>query len=361
MKKMKKKNKKIRIILPIIILIIMIIGVGFCAVNILPTSNKSQKVIFNIKEGDTTKQIVKNLKSKDLIKCEEFIYVYIKLNKISGIKAGMFNLNKNMGPKEIFNIITDSSKAIKDEITITFPEGKNMRKIAEIIESNTKYSKNDVFDALNDKEYIKSLISKYWFLTDKILDDNIYYPLEGYLAPNTYNFEKDADVKDIFKTLLDETGNVLEKNQDKIKNSKMDVHQVLTLASMVESEGKTLEDRKNIAGVFINRINANMPLGSDVTTYYASKIDLGDRDLYKREISSSNLYNTRSTENAGKLPIGPINNPSKNSIDAAINYTTNDYYYFVTDKTGKCYFSKNGDEHNKIINKLKRENKWFEY
>lgn len=111
----------------------------------------------------------------------------------------------------------------------------------------------------------------------------------------------------------------------------------------------------------MNRLKAGMALGSDVTTYYAFKIELGERDLYKKEINSSNPYNTRSAANAGKLPVGPICNPSLNSIIASIEYTPNDYYYFVADKNNKIYFSKNSTEHNNIINKLKKDNLWYEY
>ena len=118
---------------------------------------------------------------------------------------------------------------------------------------------------------------------------------------------------------------------------------------MVESEGVSLEDRKNIAGVFINRLNKNMALGSDVTTYYASKIELGERDLYMSEINSDNPYNTRSAKNAGKLPVGPICNPSKGAIEAAINYTPNDYLYFVATGGGGHNFSKTYEKHRKFV------------
>ena len=130
---------------------------------------------------------------------------------------------------------------------------------------------------------------------------------------------------------------------------------------MVEGEGVTLDDRKNIAGVFINRLNNGMSLGSDVTTYYAAKIELGERDLYKSEINSDNPYNTRSQNNIGKLPIGPICNPSSEAIEAVINYTSNDYLYFVADKNMKVYFTKTDSEHNKIINELKSSGLWYEY
>ena len=157
------------------------------------------------------------------------------------------------------------------------------------------------------------------------------------------------------------TNKILTEYKSGIESSNFKIHQILTLASMVESEGVSLEDRKNIAGVFINRLNKNMALGSDVTTYYASKIELGERDLYVSEINSDNPYNTRSAKNAGKLPVGPICNPSKGAIEAVISYTPNDYLYFVADKNMKVYFTKTDAEHNKKIQELKKQGLWFEY
>ena len=168
-------------------------------------------------------------------------------------------------------------------------------------------------------------------------------------------------MKDIFKKMLDQTDKILTNEKENIEKSKYNIHELLTLASMVESEGVSLEDRKNIAGVFINRLNKGMSLGSDVTTYYAFKIELGERDLKQSEISSDNPYNTRSASNAGKLPIGPICNPSKEAIEAVINYTPNEYLYFVADKNMKVYFNTDDEGHNKTIKELKSSGLWFEY
>lgn len=363
--KKNKKNKKIKIkkifILPIVIIILIIISCIFCYINTIPISKKSDKVTFEIKSGSTIKDIAETLKDEDLIRNYYFFLLYVKVNKISDMQAGDYSLDKNMGLKEITNILKKGSNVTNKEITITFKEGKTMRGIAKTINENTINSYEDVFESLSDDDYIKSLINKYWFLDDVILDSDIYYPLEGYLAPDTYNFKVNATVEDIFEKMLDQTGKILMEYKNKIETSNLKIHQVLTLASMVESEGVTIEDRKNIAGVFINRINKSMPLGSDVTTYYAVKVELGERDLYMSEINSNNPYNTRSDKNAGKLPVGPICNPSKSAIESVINYTPNDYLYFVADKNMKVYFTKTDSEHNKKIQELKKQNLWFEY
>ena len=166
-----------------------------------------------------------------------------------------------------------------EEINITFLEGKNIRWIAKKIASETNNSEEDVYKVLEDKEYTKSLIDTYWFLDDVILDKDIYYPLEGYLYPDTYTFKnKDITVEEIFEAMLNQSDKVLTKYKDKLSN--LSIHKVLTLASIVELEGKSKEDRQGISRVIYNRISKNMSLGSDVTTYYAAKVDLNERDLY---------------------------------------------------------------------------------
>ena len=356
----KKKKKRIKL-LPIIIIIGLIVGIGLCLYLVSPVSTKNDKVIFNIESNTPTVKIIKNLKKKNLIKSEKFTLLFVKLNNYSNIQAGNFELNRNLSLRKIFDILTDSSKIKEDTMTITFKEGKNIRGIVDVIKENTKIDENEIYNTLKDTEYIKSLIEEYWFLTDEILNENIYYPLEGYLSPNTYEFSKKATIKDIFKRMLDQEEIVLDKYKKLMDKEEYSIHKLITLASVAELEGNTLEDRKKIVGVFYNRIHNNIPLGSDVTAYYAAKIDMGDRDLYQDEIISTNPYNTRSMSSAGKLPVGPICNPSEEAIDATLNYTENDYFYFVSDKNGKIYFGKTENEHVKIIEDLKSKGLWFEY
>ena len=104
-----------------------------------------------------------------------------------------------------------------------------------------------------------------------------------------------------------------------------------------------------------------MSLGSDVTTYYAFKVDMGDRDLTVKELNTENPYNTRGPGMSGMIPVGPICNPSKSAIEATLNYKETDALYFVADKNGKVYFTKNNSEHNKKIQELKSKGLWFTY
>ncbi|MBQ1496065.1 MAG: endolytic transglycosylase MltG [Bacilli bacterium] len=363
--KKKKRFKFIRL-LPFIALMIIILGVEFCLINVKPISKTSKKVVFEVEEGTSARTIINDLKKQGLIRNDLFGLVYYKINYLSKneskhLNHGTYLLNKNMSLREIFDKLVSTTSATSETIVLTFHEGKNMRGFVKTITESTSITENDIYNTLNNKEYLKELMDSYWFLGDEILDSNIYYPLEGYLAPDTYEFNKDVTIKEIFKKLLDQEERILGKYKSSIDSSKYNTHEILTLASIAELEGKTLEDRKNIVGVFINRLNNNIPLGSDVTTYYAAKVDMGDRDLYQTEIDSSNLYNTRSMSLAGKLPVGPICNPSSMAIDAVINYKENDYFYFVADKNGKVYFTKTDSEHISKVNELKQKGLWFEY
>ena len=322
-------------------------------------SRKSEKVVVEIKEGSIY-SIGNTLYENGLIRNTLIFKIYVKLNKVKDLKASTYELNKNMKLKEIIKILEEGNSYNPDAIKVTFKEGLNVRKIARVIEEETNNTYDDVLKVVGDSEYIDSLINKYWFLTDSIKNSKIYYPLEGYLFPNTYAFlNKDVSVKEILETMLDEMDKQLTPYKDKIEESEYSVHEIMTLASIVELEGASADDRASVAGVFYNRIKDGWVLGSDVTTYYYLKIDdfkqslNGNKNLY----TCDHAYNTRCTSYVG-LPIGPISNPGKESIEATINYTKHNYYYFVADCKGKTYLNKDATGHYNTIQKLKNENNW---
>lgn len=323
------------------------------------SSDDELKII--VIEPGSVDSIATTLYENDLIRNKFAFKVYVKISRKSNLKAATYSLSENMGARKIVDILYKGTGVNTDQIKVTFKEGLNMRAIAKVIEEETNNTSDDVFSTLEDNEYLTSIIDKYWFIEDDILDNDIYYALEGYLYPSTYYFSsKDVSVKDVFNVMLEETGKQLEPYKEQIETSDMTIHEILTLASIVELEGVTSDDRKGIAGVFFNRLEDGISLGSDVTTYYGAKVDMGDRDLYSEELKECNGYNTRCVTFSG-LPISPVCNSSIMSIEAVLNPTKSNNYYFVADKNRKVYFSKNINEHNKTIAKLKRENLWFEY
>jgi len=359
----KKTNKLAIILISILVLVIVLCIVAFVwySSNLKSVSKQSKIVEIEIKDGMGVSRIASLLEENNVIKNANVMKIYVKVNKIGHLQAGKYKLDASEDMPSILAHLSNGD-VLNNEVKITFIEGKNMRWIAKTIAEKTLNTEEDVFDLLEDEDYIDSLIEKYWFITDEIKDENIYYPLEGYLLPDTYIFENnEVSVKSIFATILSYTEKYLNEYKQEIENSNLTVHQILTLASMAELEGKSTEDRAEIIGVFFNRIDKKMSLGSDVTTYYAFKVDMGERDLKAKELNTENPYNTRGPNMIGKIPVGPISNPSKSAIEATLNYKETDALYFVADKNGKVYFTKNNEEHNKIIKKLKDDGLWFTY
>lgn len=329
---------------------------GIYQYEISPTDKKSTATYeVVVKQGMSTSEIADLLKKKNLIKNSFFFKVYMKLNRKQTIKAATYDLKKSMDLDTIISLL-EVGKA-NDDISVTFKEGKTIKDYAKVLSTNTNISEEDFLAKMKDKTYLTSLINSYWFLTDTILNDDIYYGLEGYLAPDTYNFkDKDVSIEEVVKTLLDQEEKNLEPYKNKV--NKANIHDILTLASMAELEGVKEKDRKMIVGVFQNRLSKNMNLGSDVTTYYAFSEDM-TKDLTSEMFNTYNPYNTRSSQMAGKLPVGPICNPSKSSIEASINPTSSDYYYFVADKNGNVYYTKTSSEHSAKVKELKDKGDWI--
>lgn len=358
--------KKLRNIAMILFFSIAILLTVFCCLynyNLTPVDkNDDTKIEIIITSGTSVKQIGKLLEEKDLIKNSNFFYMYCKIYKVNDMKATTYQLSRSMSLEEIIEVLREGNGYNPDEITITFQEGINMRKVAKIIAENTNNTEDDVFTLLKDEKYLDSLIDEYWFLTDEIKNKKIYYSLEGYLFPETYNFKnKDVTVKEIFKKMLDQTNSILTPYKSVINGSKYTLHELLTLASIVELEGVNTNDRNGIASVFYNRLENNWSLGSDVTTYYGAKVEMNERDLYTSEINAINDYNTRPAAMAGKLPVSPVSNVSEASIKAVLYPVDSDYFYFVADKYGTVYFTKTYKEHLATINKLKSEGAWIEW
>lgn len=355
-----KKFKNIALSLIVILSVVVVAVCTYYNINMAKVSNDSTLKEITIEAGSID-SIANNLKKNNLIKNVTIFMIYTRLTNKTNLKAGTYNFSEDMGVKKIVDILKKGSKINPNEISITFKEGINIRKIATLISENTNNSYDDVIKKASDETFIDTLINKYWFLTEDIKNKNIYYSLEGYLFPDTYRFNnREVTTEEIFTKMLDEMDKKLSKYKDEINKSDLSVHEIITLASIVELEGAKATDRKGVAGVFYNRLasSAYPTLGSDATTYYASKIDDWSYSLTYKELNDcKNKYNTRCSSNTG-LPIGPICNPGIESIEATINPDKHEYYYFVADCNGKVYLTKNSTEHNNIINKLKKEDNW---
>lgn len=352
-----RSKMKLSIIILIIVLVIFNTCLGIFLFNMSSVSNKKNGNIveINIENGASANTILGLLKEKNLIRSELFCKIYLKLSNYN-IQAGIYEFSTNYSSMKIMKMLNAGDVTNKYVISLTFKEGKNIKDYVSVISSATNNTTEDVYNTLKDSNYIDELINKYWFLTDEIKQTSIYYPLEGYLFPETYYFDnKDVSVKTIFSKMLEQMNKVLIPYKSEIENKNMTIHEFLTLASIVELEGLYSNDRSMIAGVFYNRLKSGDTLGSDVTTYYAVGKSMGEYPvLAQADIDYVSPYNTRLSSMAGKLPIGPIGNPDSVSIQASIEPTSSEYYFFVADcKTGKTVFSKTFNEHVKAVNRIK--------
>ncbi len=305
-----------------------------------------------IPNGSGASMIVELLDENGLIKNKTCAKVHSRIGGYDSLQANNYVFNKAMTLSEMFNAINTGDFNYISKQKFTIIEGTTIPQAAEAIATELQvFSAQEFIDKWADKAYLESLINEYWFLTDDILKDGIMFPLEGYLYPETY-FVTDTEptIESITAAILQKTDEELTARKTDIENMNMSIHEFLSLASVVESESLFEKDRPMIAGVFINRLNEDIALQSDITVLYAlqeKRVDVTYADL---EVDSQ--YNTY--KNPG-LPIGPVCAVPAHTMDDVINYEPSDYLYFFATENGEVLYSKTVEEHEKTVD----ENLWY--
>lgn len=358
MEMIKKINKKQKIIAAVIIAAICIVGMTFVYYfnGIGAVSSKDNEVVVEIPKGSSGSDILQILDENGLIKSEFCAKIYLKFHSYD-FKSNNYVLNENMTLSKMLSIIEGNDQEYISNTKITVIDGQTIPEFAKIIAENTGITYEDIISKWNDKTYLQSLIKDYWFLTDDILQDGIYYPLEGYLAPETYFLTSETtNIEAITKMMLDQTEKHLEKYKEAIENfeitsQKFSIHEFMTLASIVQRESPANdEDRVMIAGVLINRLNKPMRLQSDVTVNYGNQVT--KVDVTYNDLNNDTLYNTYLHDG---LPVGPISAISTDVFNDTLNYTANEYYFFFATKDQKVLYAKTYQEHQENVSK----NKWY--
>jgi UPF0755 protein len=300
----------------------------------VPSNIGSKQIEIEIPEGSTYKQAIYILAKNNLIRDRN---LFILLGKIVGIdkkvRAGYYVFWGNMSPLQVFKKLKDG-KIIENEITIV--EGDSLLEIGRKLASNKIIPLND-FNALSiDRNFLRSL--------------GIDAPsLEGYLYPQTYKFPKGAKPVAVLKLMVnkmrDEFTDDLRKRAEEMGWSE---NEVLTLASIIEREAKTDEERPLISAVYHNRIKKGMPLQSDPTAIYGVKSYR--YKITKNDLRKKTAYNTYVIKG---LPPGPIASPGIKSIQASLYPAKVPYIYFVSKNDGTHYFSKTLSEHIAAIKRIK--------
>lgn len=355
----RRKAKPLFYVVVAFFVIIVVAVAALCTWNILKApvdSKNTEEIQVTIPQGSGVSTIANILKEKKLIKNTTFFKIYVKINNVSSMKASTYPLKQSMSLEEIINILVEGNNYNPDAIKLTFKEGKRVTDYIGVIVGKTNNTQEETENIFKDQTYLKTLITNYWFLTDDILNTNIYYPLEGYLFPDTYYFaNKDVDVKTIIETMLTEMDKKLTPYKQSIEASDLSIHEILTLASVIEKEGKT-KDFKDISSVFHNRLQQGMQLQSCATSYYGMGLEFSDIGIATTEMmNNKNPYNTYIISG---LPVGPISMPGLNSIDAALNPTETNNLFFISDNEGNTYFFATAAEQSRKKEELIKNGKW---
>ena len=344
------KSKKIIIFVGVIALLILAVSIYYIQ-GVSSVSKNKEDVVVTIENGQGVQSILETLDDAGLIKNRMCADIFLKLNHFTNLKANTYILNKGMNLNDIFSILEKPSSKYVLSTKITIKEGETIPEIVKTISKEMKLNEKDVLKELNDKKYLKSLIKEYWFLDNDILKDGIKYPLEGYLYPETYLLShKDPTVKSFIEEALDMMDEKLAPLKEDIKKMNWSTHQFLTFSSIVERESLFDEDRPQIAGVFMNRLNTNMRLQSDITVNYAWQ-----KTGVKVTLNQLTIDSPYNTYKYNGLPIGTISSVSLKTMKSCIYYQINDYLYFFAKKDGKVIYSKTLEEHNRAV----KENKWY--
>ena len=322
---------------------------------------KSTKFIsVEIPENSGSSYIGQLLESAGVIKSGKVFNYYTKFKNISNLKSGYYNLQPSMTMDEIIEALQKkgSDKPQEPSLgTVLVKEGYTIEQIAKAIEVNSSAKKGkhsstglkakDFLKLMKNDVFLTKMKAKYpTLLANLPKDTDAKYVLEGYLFPATYNIHDDTTVESLAEEMLSTMDTYLSPYYATISSSDHNVNEILTLASLVEKEGATDDDRKNIASVFYNRLDSDMALQSNIAVLYALG-KLGQETTLKEDVTIDtnidSLYNDY--VHKGLMP-GPVDSPSLSAIEAVINPSSTKYMYFVADvSTGNVYFAESYEEH----------------
>lgn len=339
---------------------------------------------FEIKAGDNFGKIGNDLQRNNVVTSSWSLQYLAQTNSKFTLLPGKYSLDLPAKPEQIMTQIKDQSEFYskanteqKKEIKITIKEGETVDQIIDQLSKASIASLADLKAEVNKDQFTK----RYEFLPAKLscnygnTNNCAKYYLEGYLYPDTYNFYVNSGANSAIEKLL---GNFETKVWSKVKSqtSSKDFNKVVIMASVIEKEtGRPIDginpsnteevnrEKQNIASVFYNRLENNMKWGSDPTVTYGSGKNLCQQTLISQtdclfldSPEANNKYNTY--ENLG-YPIAPITTPSIGSIQAALNPMQTDDLYFVSDASGKKYFSQSGNGHDRNVAMVQEINKKY--
>ncbi|SHI65518.1 UPF0755 protein [Fibrobacter sp. UWP2] len=324
--------KKIFAIFIVLVVLISFFCVFQAKKRINAPSVNSETVLLEVPKGSSAAKVSQILQEKGVWTDDLAFKLWCKLNPPS-LKAGWFEIPPHQKLESIIGIIESGKNAVRK---VTIPEGRASWEIPAYLKK--------AFPSLDEDRWNK-LVQDPKFTASLGVDAK---SLEGYLLPDTYPFPIDANEETILKQMVAANLKLRDELQEMPGESMWKTlgnwHRVLTLASVVEEETGKADERPLISGVFHNRLRIGMPLGADPTVRFIFRNLTGP--IYKSQLNSDSPYNTRKFK--GLMP-GPISNPGRKAIEAALHPAETKALYFVAkdDGSGTHFFSSTLTDHNK--------------
>ncbi len=335
------RNKKARLIKTAILLVSLLVVFGIAGIilvrhyyeaNLKPVSMTEQIIEVDIPVGASLSEVGTLLEDKKLIRNKRVFEQYVRNNGAStDIKAGTYELSPSYSVPEIVSILTQG-KIVNKLITIV--PGSRLDQVKKTFR-NAGYSDEEIDAALDPGNY-----SNHPALVDKATNAS----LEGYLYPESFHRTSETTAEQIVTQSLNEMqARLTPELREAFSRHGLSVHKAITLASVVEKEVPSIEDRNQVAQVFLKRLSIGMKLQSDATSSYGAVLDGKAQGMgYSELLAYPSAYNTY--QNAG-LPPGPISNVTESSLRAVAYPTNTDWLFFVSGDDGKTYFSRTVEEH----------------
>ncbi len=333
---------KLRVILIVLVLAVALAGVAgyqmmkWAEAPVVTEAEHPPSKVVVIPEGSTFQHVAGLLERERLVKSRSaFVLLGKALEADRKIRPGEYELNPAMAPADILSKLTAGRVVLH---AVTIPEGYTMAQIADVLAQHQITDRAEFLRLAKDKSFIKTLgVSA--------------ETLEGYLYPDTYRFPKPVPAREVIRTMVEQLNQVVTPEwQARAKDIHLTLHQVLTLASVIEKETGSGDERPQISSVFHNRLQKKIPLQSDPTVIYG--LPNFDGNLHKKDLSHPSPYNTYRW--AG-LPPGPIANPGAQAIKATLYPAVSPYLYFVSKNDGTHQFSATLVEHNKAVEKYQKQ------
>ena len=302
-----------------------------------PTSNDT--ITYIAKSGMGDDEIAKDLEKQGIIKNSFFFRSYVILSlQHSKLQAGKYLLSPNMSVYEIVKRMV-SGDVIKQKITIL--EGWDIHDIKKYFQVNDVLTNGDFIKLVN-----QNFSSRFDFLKEKPKDVS----LEGYLFPDTYEIYEGESGEELVRNILANFDKkITPEIREEIKKQKKSIFEIITAASIIEKEVKSINDKKVVSGIIWKRLKIGMPLQMDSTINYIT--NKNDPGVSIKDTKIDSEYNTYKYTG---LPHGPISNPGIDSIMAAIYPKESPYLYYLSSISGKIIFSRTMVEHSAAMSKYLR-------